>query len=325
MQNFDEIISKLRMTSKDVCNYLDTQGYLVDNDEDSVSRQFIVNECYTIVVEELSELGIIFHCSSEELYSNFYDMENLITIRKLFSIPEMYQLLSTDHELKTKILTLAEVDDNFVINLLHLLSNNDSEDTNRAYTFLWDKISNDSRFIDYITGISELKEDTTIPDLQDESSHIIKSVSKGRRSATTLFDIAMEVDPSLDQKRLAHDLELYDLDKLQPNTINKYGWRASVDRDTLSDEEKAIYDKYTKLHNEANNHHIEFYELKDPMIISKEDIVNLLANRFDESESKAILALEMDKIFERLEKIHTVPKEVKQLVSDILKRLQLPA
>lgn len=324
MFNFDETISRLRSISEKVCTYLDTQLYLVDKDEDTIDRHYITNECYGIVVDELAEIGIIFHCMSEELYNNFYDMENIATLRNHFSVPKLYEWIISDASIKSKVLELCE-SDNLSVELLKLKAETShDEEISRAYEFLWDKITNDSRLVNYVEGVCDLHEDSTIPDLQEDYAElIISSVAKGRESATVVISLAMELDDTLDKVRLAHDLDLYDLDKLQPGNINKYGWRASVDKDTLSEPEQALHDKYKIEHNINNNHHVEYYEAKDSMTISKEDAINLLTNRYDESDSKGMITDEMNKIYARLEKKHVVPDKVKTFIDLLISKLQV--
>jgi hypothetical protein len=89
--------------------------------------------------------------------------------------------------------------------------------------------------------------------------------------------------------------------------------------------EKPLYDKLDYEHNVRNNHHIEYYENIPHTKISKEDVLNLLANCYEpnKSNSKGDILKKMNDIYHRLIVKHDIFDTYFEFVNDLVNRIDL--
>jgi hypothetical protein len=335
MLNFDKTIEDLRSVSSNVCEYLDTKKYLQIFTEESLTDEALLQTCYEIVIDDLLEIGITFHCDLVDLFTNFYDMETIWMLKLIFSIEHLKNVLENDSELRELVSTIiSDESDQKLIRVLETLTYTypDNEMYDRVYKFLEDKVVETGEFIIYIENVidlsTQLLDFDEIPD--DDMAKIdqlIHHVQTSQNKAKEIFDIAAELYPEIDTIRLNRDYKRYNRDKLYPNNINAYAWFVDIELSNteLYPHEKPLYDKLDYEHNVRNNHHIEYYENLPHTTISKEDVLNLLANCYEpnKSSSKGDIIKKMDDIYHQLILKHDVFDTYSEFIKQLVDRIDL--
>lgn len=297
------------------------------------TEQYILNCCYDILLDELDEMGIVFHCERTTILNNFYDAECIYLLKKFFNSKYLYTQLLSDRDLRDKVRDICERDTDRTLKIVLILelymdrfSNDD--DISRLYTTVHDKVCNTGTFCEHVLTVCASIPDMGFDDIGDPelAASIIANIEGTRTIAGVVFDCAMELDTTIDSTRLYRDLRKYNLDKILPSTINHYGWWLMVKNTELDDDEKKFWDYLNYTHNSHNNHHIEYYQLKpSDYIVNKEDMVNLVAN-FQEPEDqfdRGVIQSKLDRCIATLSATHTIQEEAIELARQLVATVKL--
>jgi hypothetical protein len=335
MLNFDKTIEDLRCVSSNVCEYLDTKKYLQTFSEESLTDELLLQTCYEIVIDDLLEIGISFYCDISDLFSNYYDMETIWMLKYIFTIEHLRNILENNIKLRERIINILNDEiDNKLIRTLELLTITypDNEMYYRVYDFMNDKCTDRDEFRVYVERIIDLSSkilefDEIQEDDIEKIDQLITHVQTSQNKAKEIFDLALMEYPELDAIRLNRDYKRYNRDKLYPNNINSYAWFVDMELSNteLYPHEKPLYDKLDYEHNVRNNHHIEYYENIPHTKISKEDVLNLLANCYEpnKSNSKGDILKKMNDIYHRLIVKHDIFDTYFEFVNDLVNRIDL--
>jgi hypothetical protein len=134
-------------------------------DSDSVSFNTLLTECFVILIDLLEEQGIIITCSLEEILENYYDARYLIDLYTKFNTTYLEAHLKDDSDLFNYISTAFDniSSGEALVTILDAYQKLYTNDTNRMYSVLWDKISNTEA---YYTVISSILTEVSIDDTQ---------------------------------------------------------------------------------------------------------------------------------------------------------------
>jgi len=290
-----------------------------------ITDKYICNQCLDLILDDLSTLGIKFHCDTEDLFNNLYDIFHVITLLEVMHPRRLSITLQIDKIVNKSIAEVMHNDPDTlaVVLVLYKLSESDAS-LSETYTFLYDKINNTGAYKDYTNNLLVMNR-SDIPDLTNTELGIrlIEFVDQTRIQAKKIILAANKV-AKVDIDFLLEQLEKYNADKIAPAHINKYCYWLQF-KDTAKDPiVKSIVESIDKAHAIVNTHHIEYFERLEPSTISREQIVLLLANCFqpDKPNNKATIYRTVQEYKIVLEdKQHIVPEDMLTMTQLILETL----
>lgn len=331
---------ELYLPAKAVEEDIDSTGYKNENkviedlDTTEVSDKEILNGCYEIILSELQEMGITFHCEIDEILGNFYDAQCIYFLRKIYDLRQLYDRFNKNRTFMNEV--LDAVDDDLdttnkamqVIVVSHKFYKND-EDIERCVDFLFDKLTNTAAFIKYIHHVADMVEGPEFEDMADPRWVILLTayIEAGKDKALEIFNMAIAMDAdNLDAKALYRDHRLYNMDKLQPANLNKYvSWLQYKDDSDAPAEIAAMVKMFDYQHASVTNHHIEYFrqQPKD-YVITKNDMVNMLANICDpgDKHTKTEAADKIRSYYNELSATHDIEEGALGLCLEIINNIE---
>jgi hypothetical protein len=256
----EEQLADLRDISAQVANYLSSEAWRVEVDNNSYEINDLLIKCYEIILDELQEFGISFQIATSDLLECWYTAKNLYYIRYFLDADNLIKYLSASPK-------LDEIESYFT---------GDEQPTD-ALTALYEFISPefdiseflenvvvDAKFFAHVTAcikqVRELGSLVVIPDLKLATEYLAR-IKKSRDILRILLDACRSYSPDLvsvlDPVKLNHQIDIYDKEKTQPDTLKIF---SKLDRDDVPESLKKL--KETKLyeHHIKAKHHIEYWD-----------------------------------------------------------------
>ncbi len=277
----------LRSISDNVEDYLSRELYVDSFGYDSdFTPADILRECYTIILQELRELGITFTAEIDDLLCDWYTAKHLYYIRE---IADAYTLkeICRDEDVKNKLDTLLqapeESDDLFVALVTHLHEKHPTELKYRYAVEFSDLIIASERFDQHVKCILAASNDydaIATPDIKLAQSYIKKIQDIRNLVKTTVVTIVnkLQLQTSLSTIKLNKLVDEYDMDKIAPKNLKLF---SIIDNEAA----KELYPNLIKLravemqkHKERASHHIEYWFKHNNLHPTKEDLILLVAH-----------------------------------------------
>lgn len=322
-------LEQLMNALPEINDYIVTKQYLRTIDEDDVTLQYLVNQSYMILLKELKERGILFHCELDEILGNFYDADLLYKLFMMMSPDRLLDFIKIreNKEFLSSLLDSDERERNLIIlDLLDYIRTITKDlDVVTLVDYFSDKVTNDDAFIETLLNVLDHELDINLPEITthdlDDIEALMKDVDASRDTAKRVFDLAI-LTLELDKTYFDKDLKQYNLDKLAPTKIHQYAWQFTTeDYNKLPEGQRKYYDKLVFEHNSENLHHIEYYDkLPKDHNLTVRHYVNLLANALEEHKSKSkdyVLSV-MEEYHVRLMKRHNTNEENIDIVRKII-------
>lgn len=315
-------IADLRDISENVADYLDREIY----DEyfgpgTDYTVEDILQECYAIVLQELTEYGITFSCEEEDLLQDWYVAHKLYELRYVLDAINFKDHLlryTEDIEGICNLLDTEESDDIFPALIAYLVEHHPDDVRFKDIDYLTQDIVASSRLRDHIAAILENLEEVgaavVIPDMARAKRYIAKTQELRALAREAVEKITTQLY-TVDWNRpiLEKLLADYDLDKIAPDTLKIF---SVID---LEPEVSPMLANYrTKMldeHHKRSLHHIEYWidEDKDPRPIpTKENLALLVAHHNEPGTTTETFWQEIREMLEKGSKIFTA--EDKQLI-----------
>lgn len=265
--SFDEQLEDLREISGTVDEYISRELYKADfgaDMENTYNPNAILAECYGIIIDELTEFGITFPESDDELLTDWYTAKHIYYIRAFVDSDNLLRILSTrgDLEKLSNLLNTDEYDDLYQLVVDFIFTRKTAE----IYQILSDfseRVTVNNRFKEHLLGcidrITETGSEYNIPvnELSLVRQYIAK-VQKDRRVLNQLIQKLLDQYPDtnydLTTPEAVRLIRTYDLDKLEPCNIRKF---ATLDRDDALDQKSR--EELVNLHHTATPFHGEYY------------------------------------------------------------------
>lgn len=277
----------LRSISDNVEDYLSRELYVDSFGYDSdYTPNDILRECYTIILQELRELGITFTAEIDDLLGDWYTAKHLYYIRE---IADAYSLkeICRDEDVKNKLDTLLqapeESDDLFVALVTYLHEKHPTELRYRYAVEFSDILVASERFDQHVKCILAASNDydaIATPDVKLAQSYIKKIQDIRNLVKTTVETIisSLQLQTSLSNTKMNKLLDEYDLDKIAPKNLKLF---SIIDNEAA----KELYPNLNKLravemqkHKERASHHIEYWFKHSDLHPTKEDLILLVAH-----------------------------------------------
>lgn len=294
MIEYDRLINRMKAVSPGVTSYIDNKLYLppsiqedIENGiikEDQItdiSDEQIIAECYDIILIELRESGIIFHCDYDEVMGDFYNAENLIILRELFQLHEFINRIKDHDKLFDSLKDRVEEEEHFEELITHILDEMVhyyplDEELNRLYEWCWDRLHNDFEFFVTIKDvISNMEKIITMTDeILSDSSKLIEYVQEIRSNIQPVLDKILTI-PNLpiDPDKLNNRVEQMNMNMLSDSaSLVDFTWwfKYKDNQEELDKEDKERWIDIGKQHRTNSDHHWEYYiQNDDPVGITE--------------------------------------------------------
>lgn len=306
-------LADLRDISENVADYLDRDiydEYLGPNSDYTVED--ILQECYAIILQELTEYGVTFCCEEEDLIQDWYVAHKIYELRYILDANNFREhLLRYPDDIKgiNNLLDTEEGDDIFPALIAYLGEQHPDDVRFQDVDYLAQDVVTNTRLKDHIAAIIENIEavgaDVVIPDMARAKRYLAKTqelrtLAREAVNKITSQLTAIDWDRPVLEKLLAD----YDLDKIAPDTLKIY----SV-IDLEPEVSPLLVDVRTKMldeHHKRSLHHIEYWldKAKDPRPIpTKENLALLVAHHNEPGTTSSTFWKEIREMLEKGEQL----------------------
>jgi len=328
MDHFDDYLANLRNISE-INEYLDNQYYYdgVEN-KDDITEEYILFECYKILIDKLNEIGIILDIN-ENIDTwiadiDWYTLESIYFLYEFIEENNLIKTLKGDLDIITQLesllcsdIIMSDLLEDFTDLMYVKYENNTDEKFNRIISVTNNFISNDIfyKYLDIIyKEIENTKYDLSIKNPTIINKYLIKKLET-RNKLSNIFNKMLSL---LDIKNLPNsetinvdyifkEISLYDNDKLSPENLNMFIMCSIIDdndkpndleyldRKYLSSDILKKCDSFIINHRKITNHHIEHFIENADVSLTKEDLILLFLSRYDEANNDIIKLQELIK------------------------------
>ena len=281
--------SDLRAISPVVEHYLTEELYKNTFGATEYTIEDVLQECYAIVYSELIDFGITFDSEEDNLLGDWYMARKIYYIRLLIDPENLKQTLALCPNLeKIDALVASDEEESGLFNNLVdtlLLSDPENYQLNQIQDLANIIISNHD-FTLHVQNIIDIIHENglnfQLPELKSAQAYIDKITGLRKYARIAVEKITSTLSAKLgmlDWKKINHLLDIYDMDKLSPDTLKIY---ALVDGDKeLPDHLTAYKNAMMLAHHRRAAHHIEYWTdpAKDPEPVpTVENLILLVAH-----------------------------------------------
>lgn len=267
MLDIESQLSEMRVISDAVDHYYSNKLYLENYiSADSVTPDSILRDCYKILIEELSDIGINLLIPIEEFLHDFEHMTLLLSLRKLVDRYELKKLFSADVS-KLEYFNVLFSDPNVAessylhnfLDIYRTLYPNKKDGI--LIQPLESIIENNYAFKQHITGVIKLSYSTSSMDETNQELRLnyLRKIHEGRIHFELAITRLMRLFSHCNHEYLTHVISLYDIEKITGNMIDRLSWAVMTNNNEIHPELQKVQDDTILLHKKSATHHIEYY------------------------------------------------------------------
>ncbi|CAK9254151.1 unnamed protein product [Sphagnum jensenii] len=296
--------------------HIESETWKQHIDEDEVTIEALVNECATIIIDELYELGVEFFCTRNDLCDGYYHIDKLLLFCEVIFPTPLYRTITEDEAFRRYLVSTVvegagdpEISTAMDI-LAHLtFQHQQAEDIFLdTYLFLNDTMKSTPVFDRYI--ISVLNTDNT-PFTADIDKNEIDSYLDRFKAATSrlrnaIDEIRLSFDQAKDVVDIQYDrLEQYISNKTDPEALLKYIWvdtMHAVEQQSsgqLTPIEQTLMLRYEMEFQSITPFYETYYRLQDSRP-NKADALSLVLGAYDTTTTREDFTHQVDTIFQRM-------------------------
>lgn len=305
--DYSDEITKLRSLSDSVDQYISNGSYLLDyTTTDSITDELLLKNCYSIIIDELHSMGVILLVDTNEIFSEYSNLEGLFALRKLLDKDHLKEIFSINSECKTAFKMLFETDnleEAYVSEFLDLYKsifpgNKELESISKIELY----ISSTYRFKQHICTIIEMSYTKSL--LGDDNIFLIveylKKIQLGREYFEKAIKSILKKYSNLNTEYLEQAIDHYDLEKVSGENLNRFCWAVMTDTNSLSDELKSLQKTILDTHHKSTTHHIEYY-ITNRQHPTDENVAELVAHHFEPGSTLQDFNTEISKMLKIIE------------------------
>jgi hypothetical protein len=315
------LLARMATISPGVRTHIGGELWQLQIDPDEVDSQILVNECFSLLIDESYELGIEFFCERGALCDNLYHLDLTLLLFEIVYPTPLYRSISENDGFKNWIIATVrdgggDPDNTTIIDLLEYLAidypdeNNTFHDT---YVFLHDKLRSTPVFDNYVLSI--LTTDNTPfeapvdpESIQSYLSHIQEHVTRQLKAIDYLHNaissiVTRDITTYYDAIQLQYDrLDIYKNNAIAADSLANYIWM--FQQQQLSTEssipiEQALVARFTREF-ESNTPLYEDYFRLQGQTLSIADIISLILGCLESYSTKDSFVFNIDNTFQRL-------------------------
>lgn len=314
-----EQFADLRSISDNVDDYLSRELYLdsFGNDGDYTVND-ILSECYTIVLQELRELGIFFTMDIDDLLADWYTAKNIYHLRVLCDSKTITTLCEDKEVYNTLSTLIQDTDDDcgeLITSIVEYLQNKYPSEVAYQYLLYFNQyVYSTDRFKDHLSVILDKieKQDpgADIPDVTAAAEYIRQTLQlqKLAKIATDIILSTTGFNKECNGVVLDKLLADYDMDKISTDELRLYCLLDNSQRE-VPKQLQHLKDVMLQKHHERSPHHIEHWITHQDEHPTKENLVVLVAHHFEPDTTKDEFAKAVENMLDQGINIFT-PEDV---------------
>lgn len=184
-----DLIMAMGSISSSVRNYLDKANWLVNIGTDEVDEKVVTNECFALVIQDLYEIGVEFHCAIGDLCDSLYHMSKVIDIAQIVLPSQLYINFSKNEYFKNAVKNIVDngdpTGDSLIANVLISIFDDNTYPENTvfneahtafmdrigsAFIFVHDKITSTNTFEEYVKYMLSINEQDIVKDIDSDAT-----------------------------------------------------------------------------------------------------------------------------------------------------------
>lgn len=319
-----EKIQELSGISDTVAQYLDNQYYKSELvAEDDASYQSILLQCYTIILQELQELGIELVVPYDNALESYYLGDGFTALYQLLNADYLTRLFTTYQGYKLPIQAIFEGDTDIALEDME-------EDYIHSFLVQYKIMNKDDPLLEKIDRITDLiisnyllKEhilailDNSVPSSEissDDTELMVQYVNKivtGQQMFSDIVHFLINNDPTLNKDYLEQAIRLYDFEKITGVDVKKYCWAVMSKDAELSEQEKRIKTQILFEHERNQTHHIEYY-MTTKNIPTRENLVELISHHVEPESTQEQYTKDFQEMITKAEPYHIFTPDMLQ-------------
>jgi hypothetical protein len=313
MDNHHLLLARMASISPGARLHLEGKLFLEHIDADEIDSQQLVNEVFTVIIDEAYELGIEFHCTLSDLCESFYDLDTVLLLFEVVFPTPLYRSITEDAGFKTVISALVldgagDPHETTVMAILTYLAR-DHRDTQAIFTdthrFLEDKMTSTPVFDTYVRSI--LDADNTPFDAPVDVATVTAYIA---HIADKVFRLLKAIDVVRLKRRADasgfqihyNRLDIYKVNATDAAAAPRYAWVYQIRQSPMiTPVEQALTVSIVTDFKSTTPFFEEYFTIRQaPLLI--EDVISLVLGCFAESFTKESFTSDVDAVFQRLTK-----------------------
>lgn len=280
------LLQRMASISPGALLHLTGRTWLENIDEDNITHQMLVNECFAVMIGEAYELGIEFYCTLSDLCESLYTIDKTLLLFEVVFPTPLYRSITEDESFK-KLLSSIVLDsmeiegETSIQTLLEQLGVFQEKTTSifkDTYLFLHDKMKSTPVFDAYVRSTFDIDNTPMTAEINNQE------IAEYLNSVQTTFQKLLKAADLLYSKGIPREnfvtiydsINEYKTKAIDPITLDDYTWmHHNKNIDTPTPMTQLLLEKFRIQFTASVPLYEEYYILRDnPVLIT--DVPSLL-------------------------------------------------
>lgn len=286
-----DLLDRMASISPGVHLHISGHMWKVNIDEDDLTQQMLVNECFAIMIREAYELGIEFFCTIQDLCESFVTIDHtLLLFEVLFPTP-LYRSINESDAFKMMISAIcldgsSMADETSAVSVLEYLGLYNEDTTavfEASFNFLQDKMKSNAMFEQYVASILAVSNTPMAVEVNPDIIAVyLQSVQTIYTELLRITDTLIHQAPPslievLDTVSVYDSIEEYKTVAIEESTLEEYSWmHAAIQEQEPLPVTQALIEKYRSRFASAVPFHSEYFVLRKITELTNCDLVTLV-------------------------------------------------
>lgn len=307
------LLERMASISPGVRVHLGGENWLQHIDADEITPRLLVLECFSVMIDEVYELGIEFYCTREDLCDNLYDLDKTLLLFEVVYPTPLYRSITEDDGFKRWLISTikdgaGDPNDTTIMNLLNYLAFDHPVSGDvflGTFNFLHDKIKSTQVFDAYILSI--LNVDNTPFDVPVDTlsvseylTHVQDNITRMLRAIDTLNRKFPSVQNTIQLQY--NRVDIYKRNAISTDTLQNNVWMYQIQKQTDVPETpmmQVLIVKFTKEFEGITPFYEDYFKLLNQEM-TRDDIVSLVVGCFERTVTKDAFTSLVDSATQRL-------------------------
>lgn len=208
--------------------------YQLNIDEDQITQQLLMLQCFSEVVSEAYELGIEFYCTLGDLCQSGYTVDKVLLLFEVIFPSSLYKSITEDEDFKQFLSSVvyngaSYNNESSILTILEYLAiyNEKTKDIfYDTYVFLQDKMVSTPVFDIYVQSIFEASNTKIdIPQNNETTNSYLDLINRNTNKLLKAADLLFSILKIEDQKDSVYNLiQNYKIVNINADTLTTYSW-----------------------------------------------------------------------------------------------------
>lgn len=309
MELFTSLLDRMATISPGVRNHIGGEFWQIHIDPDEIDLPSLVLECFSLMIDEVYDIGIEFYCTRADLCDSFYHLDKTLRLFEIIYPTPLYKRITEDDGFKRWTIAVVrdgagDTDHTSVIDFLHYFVFDQPDANDVSYdtlVFLEDKVSSNPVFDFYIQAIIDTDNTPYEPvvdpseieaylnHVQNESARLLRAIDSLRPIITTTLQLQYS------------RFDIYRANATESSAIKNYifVYQMSKTGEDPTPREQDFVARFTKEFDSITPFYEEYFRIQGK-VLTRDDVVSLILGCFDITESRDSFTNKSDTVFHHL-------------------------